>query len=212
MLVLERLALLQGLQRWPHDIIPRKMEFKGWVTDYTSSFQGITFDEVVLFIVDLQKMVPNEFHQYIDWHQTRREQGNRPTKAIVNMWFENETNLATMSGLLKVVKDELKEVRYKIHDQEVSARLEMSPHKTPLAKAHALFYKGLKAVGGYRSMINVVYGKIQMSFFVDGAMAAKFTPEGEGLAGEGWNIKPVVISEICTEFSEALFEAIVQSS
>ena len=32
--------------------------------------------------------------------------------------------------------------------------------------------------------INVVYGKVQIGFFVEGAMAAKFTPE-EGLAGEG---------------------------
>ena len=43
-------------------------------------------------------------------------------------------------------------------------------------------------------------GKIQISFFVGGAMAAKFTPEGEGLAGEGWIFKPDVISAICTEF------------
>ena len=59
-------------------------------------------------------------------------------------------------------------------------------------------------MGGNESKINVVYGKIQM--------AAKFTPEGEGLAEGGWNIKPEVISAICTDFSEALFEAIVKSS
>ena len=40
-------------------------------------------------------------------------------------------------------------------------------------------------------------------------MAVKLTPEEEGLAGEGWNIKPDVISAICSDFSEALFEAIV---
>ena len=42
-------------------------------------------------------------------------------------------------------------------------------------------------------------------------MAAKYTPEGERLAGEGWNIKPDVFTGICTEFSEALFEAVVNS-
>ena len=42
-------------------------------------------------------------------------------------------------------------------------------------------------------------------------MAAKYTPEGEGLAGEGWAIKPDVIAGICTEFSETLFEAVVNS-
>ena len=43
-------------------------------------------------------------------------------------------------------------------------------------------------------------------------MAAKHTPEGEGLAEEGWAIKPDVISGICTEFSEALVEAVKNSS
>ena len=43
-------------------------------------------------------------------------------------------------------------------------------------------------------------------------MAAKCTPEGDGLAREGWNIKPELIATICTEFSEALFEAVVNSS
>ena len=86
--------------RYNDVFVPKKMEFKGWVTDYTrSSFQGITLNEVV----DLQKMVPNEFHQYIDWNHTRAEQGDWPTKTTVNMWFKNETNLATMIGLLKVV-------------------------------------------------------------------------------------------------------------
>ena len=82
----------------------------------------------------------------------------------------------------------------------------------PLAGAHALIYKALKEVGGDESKIHVVYGKIQMSFFVGSATAAKHTPEGEGLAGEGWNIKPDVTAGICTEFSEALFEAVVNSS
>ena len=67
-------------------------------------------------------------------------------------------------------------------------------------------------MGGNESKINVVYGKIQMSFFVGGAMDAQFTPEGEGLAGKGWTIKLEVISAICTEFSEAHLEAVVHSS
>ena len=60
------------------------------------------------------------FTQYIDWDQTRKEQGNWQTKTIVNMCFKNETNLATMIVLLKVVKEELKKVSYKIRDQEGS--------------------------------------------------------------------------------------------
>ena len=90
--------------------IPRKMEFKGWITDYTrSSLQEITHDEVTVFIVDWQKMVPEEFHQYIDWDQSKKDQGNWPTMTIVNMLFKDETNLVTMIGLLKVEKEQLKE-------------------------------------------------------------------------------------------------------
>ena len=107
--------------RYNDMFVPRKLEFKGLVTDYTrSSFQGNTLNEVILFTVDLQKMVPNEFHHYIDWNQTRTKQGTWQTKTIVNMWFKNETILATMIGLLKVVEDELKKVPYKFHGQEVS--------------------------------------------------------------------------------------------
>ena len=74
-----------------------------------------------------------------------------------------------------------------------------------------MFYKFLEEVKGDKSKIHVVYGKIQRSFFVGSAIAAKYTLEGEGLAGEGWDIKSDVISGICTEFSEALFEAVVNS-
>ena len=88
------------------------------------------------------------------------------------------------------------EVSYELHGQEISSRLEMSPKRKPLTKAHALFYKGFKTVDGDESTISVVYGKIQISFFVGGAMSAKFSPEGDGLAGEDWNIIPEVILKL----------------
>ena len=57
--------------------IPRKMEFKGWITDYTrSSFQGTTNEEVMVFIVELQKIIPGQFHQYIDWDQELVDQND----------------------------------------------------------------------------------------------------------------------------------------
>ena len=43
-------------------------------------------------------------------------------------------------------------------------------------------------------------------------MAAKYTPEGEGLAKEGWILKFDVMQSICTDFSEAVLEVIVRSS
>ena len=95
----------------------------------------------------------------------------------------------------------------------VSCRLEVEPKEETFGEGPcSVLQKGLKEVKGDESKIHVVYGKNQISFFVGSAMAAKYTPEGEGLAGEGWAIKPEVISSICTEFSEALFEAVVNSS
>ena len=85
--------------------------------------------------------------------------------------------------------DEPNKAPYKPYDQVVSARLDTSPKKKPQAKAHALFSTGVKAVSGNESKINVVCGGFQISFFVGSALAAKYTLEGEGLAGEGWSIK-----------------------
>ena len=50
----------------------------------------------------------------------------------------------------------------KIRDQDVSARMEMSFQKKNLEKAHVLFYKGFKAMGGNESKINGVFGKFQI--------------------------------------------------
>ena len=138
-------------------------------------------------------MVSDQFHKYIDRDQIRTEQG-------------------TWATIIEIVEEEIKKMPYKLRGQEVSARLEMSPKRKSLAKAHALFDRGLKAVGGNESKMNVVHGKIQISFFVGSAMAAKYTPEGKGVAGERRYVKPGVFAAICTFFSEALFEAIVKSS
>ena len=109
------------------------------------------------------------------------------------------------------MREELKKGPYKQKGQVVSSRLEQSPKRKPLAEAHALFHQGLEEVKGDKSKIHVVYGTIQISFFVVSAIAAKYTPDGEGLTGEEWDIKSEVIAGICTEFSELLFEAVVNS-
>ena len=92
--------------------------------------------------------MPDQFHKYIDCDQTKTEQGNRPTKTFVNMWFKNDTNMATLIVMFGIVENELKKIPYTLRGQEVSARLELSPTRKPLAKAHALFYKGLKESRG----------------------------------------------------------------
>ena len=106
----EARAPLRGPQLLPSDTA--KYSFQGRWNSKAGSlitqdavFLGLAGDEVMKFNGDLQKMVPNEFHQKIHFNQTRSEQGNWPTKTIVNMWFKNETNLATMIGLLKIVEN-----------------------------------------------------------------------------------------------------------
>ena len=145
--------------RFSDIFLPRKMKFKGCVTDYKQcSYQGLTDTEVLDFVRDLQEMLPDQYQKYIDWDQTRTEQGTWPTKSIVCIWFRNETNLPTMVGT-HIVKKELKKEHYKLHGHKISSRLEMCPKRKPLAKV--LFYKGLKAVGGNEAKIKVVYGKIR---------------------------------------------------
>ena len=45
--------------RYHETFVPRKMEFTGWITDFTrSSFQGTKKDEVAAFVVDLIQIIP----------------------------------------------------------------------------------------------------------------------------------------------------------
>ena len=176
----------------------------GSQTNNSVGTQGLTDTDVSDFIRDLQKMLPDQYHKYIDWDHSRKEQGTWQTKTIVSMWFKNETNLATLVGMLDIVKNSRRcpdscMGRYFV-------KIGNEPEKEALGKGSCFFTKVSKQWGEDESKINVV-GTIQISFFVWNAMAAKYTFEGESLAGEGWNIKPDVIAAICTEFSEALFEA-----
>ena len=52
-----------------------------------------------------------------------------------------------MVRLLDIIKEEFKKELCTLRGREVSSRLEMSPKRKPLAKAHALFLQGFKEVG-----------------------------------------------------------------
>ena len=48
-------------------LMPRKMEFKGWVTDYKQcGYQVPTETEVSNFIKDLHQMVPDQYQKMAD--------------------------------------------------------------------------------------------------------------------------------------------------
>ena len=61
---------------------------------------------------------------------------------MVSVWFKNETNLVMMVDLLKIKKQELEKVAYKIHVQNVKARLDVSPQRKPLTKGACSFLQG----------------------------------------------------------------------
>ena len=122
----------------------------GWVTDFSrGSLQDITDHEVAKLVSDLERMVSQQAQKSIDWDQTRKEQGTWPTKMMVSTWFKNETNLVTMIDLLN--KELEKQAAYKIHGQNVKARLEVSPQRKPSTMAKDLFFKGLKEMKGHES-------------------------------------------------------------
>ena len=123
------------------------------------------FEELTKFLTDLDKMVPQQARKWSDWDQTRKEQGPWPRKIMVSVWFKHETSLVTMIGLRRIMKEELDKAAYKIHGQNVMGRLEVSPQRRPLAKTQALFFKGLKEVGGGESKVRAFHGKLQISFF-----------------------------------------------
>ena len=90
----------------------------------------------------------------------------------------------------------------------VSARLEMSPKRKPLAKAHASLHKGPKEVGENESEINVAHGKVQTKlFFLENATAATYVPEGQGSCRKRLEsqIRRCSVVLCRTEFGEALF-------
>ena len=57
-------------------------------------------------VLDLEQMIPETSHKYVDLDQTRSERGPWPTKNMVSMWFKSETNLVVMIELLRTVKEE----------------------------------------------------------------------------------------------------------
>ena len=111
----------------------------------------------------------SQYQKNVDWDQTRTEHqhsllsvcgsGMRPIhRRWSGCWTSSEKN---------------------------SRKVPCTLHGEALGKSQCIVQKGLKEAGGDESKIHVVYGKIQISFFVGGDMAAKYTPEGHGLAGEG---------------------------
>ena len=71
----------------------------------------------------------------------------------------------------------------------MKAKLDASLEKRPLAKAQAMFFQGLKKVGGDESKMRAFHEKLQISVFLGREIAAKFSREGEGRADDAFGVK-----------------------
>ena len=99
-------------------------------------------------------MLQDQFQKYIDWEQPGQSKGfGRPRQLLVCSWQRR-------SGCWSSYKRTHKGA-YTLHGQQISSRLEMGLKRKLLAKAHALFNKGLEEVGGNESKINDVNGNFR---------------------------------------------------
>ena len=58
----------------------------------------------------------------------------------------------------------------------------------------------------------MVHGKLQIFFFMDKNLVAKYIPEGEGLANEGWDLRMKENEGICSDWRASYFEMMVKRS
>ena len=101
-------------------------------------------------------------------------------------------------------------------ENELKQTLKISHQKKTLARAQAMFCKGLKEAGGDETKVKAFYGSLQVSFPAEVGpqeqrqLAATYTREGEGHANEGWQIDKDMVSKICADFDDILFETVVE--
>ena len=103
-------APLQGSLLWPIDIVKYFWTWNlkdGSPTTQDAVLKDSRTTRSRISSEIYRRWAPNEFHKYVDWDPTRTEQGSWPTETTVNMWFKNDTNLATMFGMFGIVIDEL---------------------------------------------------------------------------------------------------------
>ena len=67
-------------------------------------------------------------------------------------------------------------------------------------------------MGGNEAKVQAVFWNLQISFFAEGELAAKYTREVEGHTDKGWFIEKNVLSIITTDFNDVLFETVVEFS
>ena len=84
------------------------MEAKGKITDCSkSSLHGIADREVMELLERSRETgAAARAQTWVDWDQTRKEQGTWPKKTMVCMWFSHEISLIVMIDILKMTREE----------------------------------------------------------------------------------------------------------
>ena len=101
--------------RWADSWVPRKLEFKGWSADWsTKHIQGIQDDQVKIVLKEIEAMMPTEVKQWIDWAQTKGNQGTWPKKTMVSLWFMHGTGKIMRVEILKMMRVELENKDYRV--------------------------------------------------------------------------------------------------
>ena len=100
---------------------------------------------------------------------------------------------------------------HKVKGENVRCAVALKPQTRPIWKAQAMFYKGYveRSQASWEPFIQITMcaklGEERRS-----EIAAKFVLDFEGHVKEGWTIVPGDLSQMCTEFHDTLFNALLK--
>ena len=73
----------------------------------------------------LEKTMTQEVRKWIDWEQTRGDQGPWPRKIMVSLRFKQDTGLILMIEILKMMSGELNTTQFCVNGWRVRTNLEI---------------------------------------------------------------------------------------
>ena len=100
---------------------------------------------------------------------------------------------------------------HKVKCENVRCAVALKPQTRSMEEAQAMFYKGHveRSQASWEPFIQITMcaklGEERRS-----EIAAKFVLEDEGHVNDGWTIVPGVLSQMCTEFHDTLFNALLK--
>ena len=132
----------------------------------------------------------------------------------VSLWFKYETALMLMIEIMKAM-------RRRSGQNEVLCKRRMCKDKSRSEFPKETFGTGsyyvLQRPQGDETKIKTIYGALQISFFAEVGrqgqrqLAAKYTQKGDGRPNGAWQIHPEVVSQVCTDPNDLLFETVLKS-